>query len=87
MKSEPPNEMFSIASAKHVLTSIEDLHQDGLLRLGSTNQIIWMDPRMPGKHLLAYCHGRQYDRYLATETFCCNSNKSEINIHGVRINI
>jgi hypothetical protein len=72
--------MFSIASEKNVLTSIEDLHQDGLLRLCSTNQIIWMDPRMPGKQVLAYCHGRQYDRYLATETFSCNSNNGRIGI-------
>ncbi|KAF8798099.1 hypothetical protein BYT27DRAFT_7203813 [Phlegmacium glaucopus] len=76
VKSKPPNQIFSIASGKHSLTSIEDLHQDGLFRLCSTNQIIWMDPRMPGKHVLAYCHGRQYDRYLATETYCCNSNNA-----------
>ena len=87
MKSQPPNEMINIASAKHILTSIEDLHQDGLLRLCSTNQIIWMDPRMPGKQILAYCHGRQYDRYLATETFSCNSNNGGIGIMNLRIHI
>ena len=80
--------MISIASGKHILTSIEDLHQDGFLRLCSTNQIFWMDPRMPGKQILAYCHGRQYDRYLATETSNGNSNKGRIGIqHELHINI
>ena len=75
--------MINIADGKHILTSIEDLHQDGLLRLCSTDQIIWMDPRMPGKQILAYCHGRQYDRYLATDTFSRNSDNGRIAIQYV----
>ena len=35
---------------------------------------------MHGKQILAYCHGRQYDRYLATETFPYNSNNGGIDI-------
>lgn len=85
MKSESPNEIFSIAKGQHILTSIEDLHPDGLLRLCSTNQIIWMDPKMPGKHVLAYCHGRHYDRYLATETLCYSKNGGIDNINFILI--
>ena len=78
MNRQPPNEILSIENGKHLLTSIENLHQDGLLRLCSTNQIIWIDPRMAGKHLLTYCHDRQYDQDLATETFSRNSNDGGI---------
>ncbi|KAF5358459.1 hypothetical protein D9756_001485 [Leucocoprinus leucothites] len=51
------------------LTSNEDYAQDGLIRLCSTSQVIWLDPRYAGKPLLSYKHHRQFDRTLQTSTF------------------
>ncbi|KAF8163387.1 hypothetical protein B0H34DRAFT_695282 [Crassisporium funariophilum] len=73
-RTNTPSELFSIPNGKHVLTSIEDLQEDGILRLSSTNKVIWLDPRFPGRPLLAYSHGRQYDRYLSLNTIHATTN-------------
>ncbi|PPQ93290.1 hypothetical protein CVT25_015288 [Psilocybe cyanescens] len=66
---------FSVTNEKHVFTSIEDCGSQNMLPLCSTNQIIWMDTRYARKPLLAYSHGRQYDRYLSTHTtYRCADN-------------
>lgn len=65
------NELHSISSGRHVFTSVEDCHQGHIVRLCSTDRVIWMDTRFPRKPFLAYGHGRQYDRYLSTRTFDC----------------
>ena len=60
---------FSLPMGKHVLTSMENCRSDYLLPLCSTKEIIWMDTRFPRNPLLAYAHGRQFDRYLSSHTF------------------
>ncbi|KAF9484739.1 hypothetical protein BDN70DRAFT_87611 [Pholiota conissans] len=59
---------FSLPIGKHVLTSMENCRSDYLLPLCSTKEIIWMDTRFPRNPLLAYAHGRQFDRYLLSHT-------------------
>ncbi|KXN86913.1 hypothetical protein AN958_09508 [Leucoagaricus sp. SymC.cos] len=56
-------------SSKGFLTSSEGYARDGLIRLCSTSEIIWLDPRYPGKPLLGYKHYRQFDRTLNISTF------------------
>ncbi|KAF8965245.1 hypothetical protein BDZ97DRAFT_1659285 [Flammula alnicola] len=86
-------DLFSLSMGKHVLTYVEDSQKDNILRLCSTNQIIWMDTRFPGRPLLAYAHERQYDRYLATRyldqwsdnpvTVLTSRNNSVITVYDV----
>ena len=60
------NNVLSLSAGKHVFTAIEDVQQENLLRLCSTSDIVWLDLRFPGKPLLSYTHGREYDQYLTT---------------------
>jgi hypothetical protein len=62
------NNILHLSTGKQVFTAIEDVQQENLLRLCSTDDILWMDLRCPGKPLLAYAHGREYDQYLMTTT-------------------
>ncbi|KIM49338.1 hypothetical protein M413DRAFT_438522 [Hebeloma cylindrosporum] len=71
MRMQSVNELHSISPGRHVFTSLEDCHRGHIVRLCSTNRVIWMDTRFPRKPLLAYGHGREYDRYLSTHTFDC----------------
>ncbi|KAJ7233121.1 hypothetical protein B0H12DRAFT_180043 [Mycena haematopus] len=51
-----------------VLTSLEDYPPDALLRLCTTTQIIWLDRRFAAKPVLAFKHGRAFDRSLEART-------------------
>ncbi|KDR81694.1 hypothetical protein GALMADRAFT_221560 [Galerina marginata CBS 339.88] len=65
IRSSSAQDLLSVSSRKHLLTSIQDCGNDNILRLSSTKQIIWIDPRFPNTPLLAYSHGRENDRYLS----------------------
>lgn len=67
-KTSLANNVLSLSAGKHVFTAIEDVQQENLLRLCSTSDIVWLDLRFPGKPLLSYAHGREYDQYLTTTT-------------------
>jgi hypothetical protein len=51
-----------------LLTSIGYDLEDGLLRLVSTNELMWIDPRFPNRPMLASKHEREYDRTLSSHT-------------------
>ena len=67
-KTSSSNNVLCLGAGKQVFTAIEDVQQENLLRLCSTNDILWVDLRSPGKPLLAYAHEREYDQYLMTTT-------------------
>ncbi|KAG6837293.1 hypothetical protein H0H93_011895 [Arthromyces matolae] len=56
-------QLFAV-SGKHSITSVEDQRTDYIVKLCSTREIVWIDNRFTKKPLLAYTHGRQYDRHL-----------------------
>ncbi|KAJ7781591.1 hypothetical protein B0H16DRAFT_1498983 [Mycena metata] len=56
------------AVSNEVLTSVEDYQADQLLRLCSTNQVLWIDRRNTARPLLGFKHGRAFDRSLKAET-------------------
>lgn len=51
-----------------MLTSVEDDDGSNVIRFCSTREILWIDKRFPGKPLLGYRHGRNWDRTLGTQT-------------------
>ncbi|KAF8211474.1 hypothetical protein K438DRAFT_1709725 [Mycena galopus ATCC 62051] len=60
----------SPSSTSEILTSVEDhaADADHLLRLCTTSQIVWVDRRFAAKPLLAFRHGRAFDRSLEART-------------------
>ncbi|TFK42498.1 hypothetical protein BDQ12DRAFT_278405 [Crucibulum laeve] len=68
LRSRETNSLFSIPSTKDLLTGIENVQSDDMIRMCSTSEVLWIDPRYPRKPVLAYKHGRQFDRYLETRT-------------------
>ncbi|KAJ6539023.1 hypothetical protein B0H19DRAFT_1176767 [Mycena capillaripes] len=62
------------AISNEVLTSVEDYQADEMLRLCSTNQVIWIDRRNTAKPLLAVKHGRTFDRSLDVKSFAIENS-------------
>ncbi|KAJ7667681.1 hypothetical protein DFH06DRAFT_1183265 [Mycena polygramma] len=56
------------AGFNELLTSVEDYQADQMLRLCSTSQVIWIDRRNAAKPLLAFKHGRSFDRSLEVKS-------------------
>ncbi|KAJ7283465.1 hypothetical protein C8J57DRAFT_1292640 [Mycena rebaudengoi] len=56
------------ALGTEVLTSVEDYQVDQMIRLCSTDQVIWIDRRNTARPLLAFKHGRAFDRSLEAKT-------------------
>lgn len=56
-----------------MITSIDDFAVDNIIRLSSTSQIIWIDRRHPGKPLMGFKHGREFDRTLEVQTACVDN--------------
>ncbi|KIK57712.1 hypothetical protein GYMLUDRAFT_203313 [Collybiopsis luxurians FD-317 M1] len=50
------------------LTFIEDSREDYLIQLATTERVLWLDRRFPGKALFGIKHRRNYDRTLAVHT-------------------
>ncbi|KAF5315685.1 hypothetical protein D9611_004780 [Ephemerocybe angulata] len=71
--SKSPQKSFELNKANDFLTSLESCGSDGIVRLCSTNEILWLDRRNLRSPLLSVRHYRQFDRYLSTTTvgnFC-----------------
>lgn len=58
--------MYSVAGAPDLLTSVESDLDDGLSRLVTTSELIWVDPRFHTRPVLAWKHEREYDRTLSS---------------------
>ncbi|KAJ6567193.1 hypothetical protein DFH09DRAFT_1363383 [Mycena vulgaris] len=56
------------AISNEVLTSVEDYQAGQMIRLCTTNQILWIDQRNATKPLMGYKHGRGFDRSLEAKT-------------------
>ncbi|KAJ7499248.1 RNA polymerase I-specific transcription-initiation factor-domain-containing protein [Mycena latifolia] len=56
------------AISNEILTSVEDYQADQMIRLCTTNQVVWIDRRHTVKPLLAFKHGRAFDRSLEAKT-------------------
>jgi hypothetical protein len=63
-------------TSRDILTSVEDLAEDNIIRLCSTAQVIWLDPRYLARPLLGYKHRRQYDRTLWTRTLFMDGSRA-----------
>ncbi|TFY66141.1 hypothetical protein EVG20_g4946 [Dentipellis fragilis] len=67
-KMEPMTVVFEVSSSKDFITSIEYTKADGLLCITTTSEVLWINPRFPGKPLIACKHNRDFDRTLRTHT-------------------
>ncbi|KAJ7162551.1 hypothetical protein C8R43DRAFT_990633 [Mycena crocata] len=61
------------ALPNEVLTSTEDYPRDHMLRLCTTSQVVWFDRRNTVKPMLAFKHGRSFDRTLEAKTIPTNN--------------
>ncbi|KAI0256907.1 hypothetical protein BJV78DRAFT_1307686 [Lactifluus subvellereus] len=64
--SERGVQVYSVTRAPDLLTSMGCDPDDGLLRLVTTNDLIWVDPRFHIRPILAWKHEREYDRTLSS---------------------
>ncbi|KAG5220910.1 60S ribosomal protein [Salix suchowensis] len=63
------SQCFNLDQKDELIASIEAVSSDNIIRLVTTKELVWLDTRFPGRRpLLAYKHGRQYDRTLSTQT-------------------
>ena len=60
--------MYSVTRAPNLLTSIGSDLDNGLSRLVTTSELIWVDPRFHIKPVLAWKHEREYDRTLSSHS-------------------
>ncbi|KAJ7047696.1 hypothetical protein C8F04DRAFT_1059775 [Mycena alexandri] len=60
-------DIYQVVS-NEVLTSVEDYQADQMLRLCTTNQVVWIDRRNTVRPLLGFKHGRAFDRSLEAGT-------------------
>jgi len=60
--------VFLFSATGDVITSVEGQQTDNLVRLCSTTEVLWIDGRFTRSPLLAYKHGRSFDRTLETRT-------------------
>ncbi|KAK2466844.1 hypothetical protein APHAL10511_001102 [Amanita phalloides] len=60
--------LFTSSVLNDKLTSLENVGPDGIMRLCTTDQILWIDKRCPNKPLLGLKHGRNRDPTLRTVT-------------------
>lgn len=62
------------------LTCIEESDEDHLFRLASTERVLWLDRRFPGRPLLGIKHRRNYDRTLTVHTLRIGGREFALNI-------
>ncbi|KAF8623481.1 hypothetical protein AX15_006264 [Amanita polypyramis BW_CC] len=60
--------LFSLDVLNNKFTSLEDEGPDGIVRLCTTDQILYIDKRWPNKPLLGLKHGRNHDPTLQIHT-------------------
>ncbi|KAH9062653.1 hypothetical protein EDB87DRAFT_1681770 [Lactarius vividus] len=84
--------VYSVARGSDSLTSIGYNLDDHLLRLVTTNELVWVDPRFHTRPVLAFKHEREYDRTLsghvvsigdARSTILSSRNNSLLSIYDV----
>ncbi|KAI0372898.1 hypothetical protein BV20DRAFT_990286 [Pilatotrama ljubarskyi] len=63
-----PHALHVVARPDVVLTSVESLSDDHLIRLVSSEEILWLDERNTKKPLLSVKHGREIDITLRAQT-------------------
>ncbi|KAI9057898.1 hypothetical protein FKP32DRAFT_1597859 [Trametes sanguinea] len=63
-----PHQLHSVIQPDDVLTSVESLGEDRMIRLVSSDEIIWIDERNSRRPLLAVKHGRAFDTTLRSFT-------------------
>ncbi|KAF9500436.1 hypothetical protein BDN71DRAFT_1462559, partial [Pleurotus eryngii] len=88
-----PAQCFNLDQKDELIASIEAVSSDNIIRLVTTKELVWLDTRFPGRRpLLAYKHGRQYDRTLSTQTitmqgrpytFLLSQNTSLVTVYDV----
>ncbi|KAI0949968.1 hypothetical protein AcW1_006160 [Taiwanofungus camphoratus] len=60
--------LYSRRYPGELLTSVEGLQEDHMIRLTTNRDILWIDDRHTKKPVLGIKHGRNYDRTLAAKT-------------------
>ncbi|KAH9077128.1 hypothetical protein EDB83DRAFT_2348347 [Lactarius deliciosus] len=84
--------VYSVARGSDSLTSIGYNPNDHLLRLVTTNELVWVDPRFHTRPVLAFKHDREYDRTLSSHvvsirdvrlTILSSRNNSFLSIYDV----
>ncbi|KAF8636607.1 hypothetical protein AX17_003417 [Amanita inopinata Kibby_2008] len=65
---DKPVKLLSLTDWNSVFTSVEDESSDEIIRLCTTDRVLWIDKRYPNKPLLGFKHGRNFDRTLQTQT-------------------
>ncbi|KAH9035298.1 hypothetical protein EDB84DRAFT_1485775 [Lactarius hengduanensis] len=84
--------VYSVARGSDSLTSIGYNPDDHLLRLVTTNELVWVDPRFYTRPVLAFKHEREYDRSLSSHvvsigdarlTILSSRNNSFLSIYDV----
>ncbi|KAG6898347.1 hypothetical protein C0992_009022 [Termitomyces sp. T32_za158] len=85
IRADESIDLFSLTAGTSVVTSIEDQGDDNILKLCTTNELVWIDARFTRKPLLAYKHGRQYDRSLEARTSPLSSGTSTSTHHVLYI--
>ncbi|KAI0306378.1 hypothetical protein B0F90DRAFT_1923218 [Multifurca ochricompacta] len=73
--SERGVQLYSAVQSPDVLTSIACDPDDGLSRLVTTNELLWVDPRIHTRPILAWKHEREYDRTLSSHAVCIKDPK------------
>ncbi|KAH9857125.1 hypothetical protein C2E23DRAFT_771292 [Lenzites betulinus] len=60
--------LYEAPKSQVVLTSIESSNEDNIIRLISSNEMVWLDGRNTRKPLLSVKHGREFDTTLSSHT-------------------
>ncbi|KAF8478464.1 RNA polymerase I-specific transcription-initiation factor-domain-containing protein [Russula ochroleuca] len=88
-------QVYSVARGPDLCTSIETNLDDGLSRLVTTSELIWIDPRFHITPVLAWKHEREYDRTLSSHavgiggmklTVLSSRNNSLLSVYDVSSN-
>lgn len=66
--------VYCTSNHGQVVTHVERETADNLIRVATTSEIVWIDSRLTRKPLIAYKHGRRFDRSLQTHTVHLKSN-------------
>ncbi|KAI0046101.1 hypothetical protein FA95DRAFT_1560454 [Auriscalpium vulgare] len=56
--------LYSVRFPMDCLTGVECGQEDQMTRVVTTSEIVWIDERNPGRPVMAFKHGREFDRTL-----------------------
>lgn len=60
--------LHSLSNGNNVITAIERQYTDNIIKLSTTEEMLWLDKRYLGRPLMGYKHGRSFDRTLQSST-------------------